>query len=50
MINPIKKKIKKASSCNVKLNKKVLCLLRSWNEVYTILNKPHKRKEKKKLY
>ena len=50
MAKSIKRKIARATSCNRTLNKKVLCLRRSINEVNDILNDKNKKKKKKRLY
>ena len=50
MAKSIKRQIAKITADNMSLNKKVLCLKDSFDEVYSILNKPHKKKKKKKPY
>ena len=50
MARNLKNKISRATSCNHKLNKKVLIIKRSYDEVYSILNGFDKRKKKKKPY
>jgi hypothetical protein len=46
----IKNRIARATACNRELNKKIICIKRSWDEVNSILNKPNKRKRKHKPY
>lgn len=48
MAGSIKRKIARTIGCNSMLNKKVLCIKRSLDEVNSILNDSHKKKNKKK--